>query len=186
VIEQKRLDEAAKKLFSALEKKHFKIVFAESCTAGLVTATLGRIVGISLYLAGSFVVYQNASKEKWLGISRELLDNPGPVSEDTAELMARNALERTPHADLALSVTGHLGPNAPVGLDGVVYFAVAIREKHRSKSFVVSTRRKEFECEQSDTSTSEVDCRIARQKQAVLTAIEWVTTIIAEDGDRDI
>lgn len=105
-----------------------RIVFAESCTAGLVSATLARVPGISEFHCGSAVVYRLNTKTKWLGVSPALLENPGPVSEEVATAMVLGALERTPEADMAASITGHLGPNAPEGQDGLVYIGLAYRE----------------------------------------------------------
>jgi nicotinamide mononucleotide (NMN) deamidase PncC len=75
------------------------------------------------------VVYRNATKMAWLGVPASILDDPriGPVSQECAEALARGALARTPEAQLALAITGHLGPNAPDGLDGVVHVAIAQR-----------------------------------------------------------
>jgi nicotinamide mononucleotide (NMN) deamidase PncC len=57
--------------------------------------------------------------------------NPGPVSREVAEQMAVRVLAKTPEADLAAAVTGHLGPNAPARLDGLVFAAVAWRTAPR-------------------------------------------------------
>lgn len=124
-----RLLTAAEALASRLRAKQQRLVFAESCTAGLAAATLGRIPGISEFLCGSAVVYRNATKTAWLGVPAEQLNDPsiGPVSPQTADDMARGVLMRTPEADLAASITGHLGPDAPRGLDGVTYIAIACR-----------------------------------------------------------
>lgn len=106
-----------------------RLVLAESCTGGLAAATLTRVPGISDVFCGSAVVYRNATKTAWLGVPAELLDDPaiGPVSSETAERMARGALDRTREADLAASITGHLGPDAPDGLDGVIFIGLAHR-----------------------------------------------------------
>lgn len=106
-----------------------RLVLAESCTGGLVAATLAQIPGISEQLCGSAVVYRSATKSAWLGIDPGLLDDPalGPVSAEVTRALALAVLERTPEADIAAAVTGHLGPNAPPALDGVVYVAVAIQ-----------------------------------------------------------
>ena len=104
------------------------VVFAESCTGGLVAATLAQIPGVSEHLAGSMVVYQNATKNTWLRIEESTLVRPGPVSQAVASLMAEQVLANTPHADLAASVTGHLGPEAPAKLDGIIYVAVSNRD----------------------------------------------------------
>ncbi len=106
-----------------------RVVLAESCTAGLVSATLARVPGISAYLCGSAVTYRNRTKKDWLGISSSLLADPGPVSELAARQMAQGVLRLTPEADIALSVTGHLGPNAPREFDGLVYVGWARRDE---------------------------------------------------------
>lgn len=120
---------AAQNLAVTLQRVQRRIVFAESCTAGLVSATLGRIPGISQWLCGSAVVYRLDTKHRWLGVSQADLIQPGPVSPQVAEAMARGVLERTPEADLAVAVTGHLGPDAPLEQDGLVYLAGLLRER---------------------------------------------------------
>jgi nicotinamide-nucleotide amidase len=63
-----------------------------------------------------------------LGVAPETLQDRGAVSRETAEAMARGAIERAP-ADLAVSITGIAGPTGavpgkPVGL---VHFAAGSR-----------------------------------------------------------
>lgn len=106
------------------------VVFAESCTAGLISACLARVPGISEFLCGSAVVYQMATKTEWLGIRPEILEREGAVSEKVAIEMAVGVLERTSAATIAASVTGHLGPGAPAGQDGLVYMGIAVRTGH--------------------------------------------------------
>jgi PncC family amidohydrolase len=102
-------------------------VFAESCTGGLVSGALTKIAGISEFHCGGVVVYRNATKVAYLNIATKLLDDPGPVSAEVAGLMAQKVLEKTPEADVAISVTGHLGPHAPPKLDGRVFVAITWR-----------------------------------------------------------
>lgn len=104
-----------------------RIVFAESCTGGLVSASLARVPGISDFLCGSAVVYRLDTKSRWLGISESLLRDPGPVSEVVAREMAVGCLSSTPEADFAVSITGHLGPGAPANLDGLILIGIARR-----------------------------------------------------------
>ena len=122
------LHSAANNLAAVLKAKNKRIVFAESCTAGLVAATLGRVPGISQHLCGSAVTYRNDTKHRWLGVPTGELEDPGPVSAVVAERMAAGALNATPEADIAVVVTGHLGPNAPDELDGLVFVGIASRE----------------------------------------------------------
>ncbi len=130
-----------------LKRTNTRIVFAESCTAGLVSATLGRVPGISEFHCGSAVVYRLDTKTRWLGISEAMLSDPGPVSDEVAKAMALGVLERTPEANLAASITGHLGPNAPADQDGLVYIGIARRT---SAGVSVQTFRWELSTEITD------------------------------------
>jgi len=122
-----RLQKAANQVAQELKARRQKLVLAESCTGGAVAATLTDIPGISEYFCGSAVTYRNETKAEWLRIPRADLENPniGPVSARVAELMCKGALAGTSEANLAASITGHLGPNSPEGLDGVVYIGVS-------------------------------------------------------------
>ena len=117
-----------------LESTGEQLVCAESCTAGLVAATLAKWPGISNWLCGSFVVYQTDIKHQWLGIASELLHDPsvGPVSKLVTASLAKEALEKTPSATVSVAVTGHLGPGAPELLDGFVFIALAKRRTEAS------------------------------------------------------
>ncbi len=41
--------------------------------------------------------------------------------------MAEGVLNRTPSASIAVAITGHLGPNAPMEQDGIAYVGFAAR-----------------------------------------------------------
>jgi PncC family amidohydrolase len=148
---------AARRVARLLDTSGRKVVFAESCTGGLVSGALTRIPGISNHHCGGVVVYRNETKIAYLDIPAALLDDPGPVSEEVAALMATRVLERTPEADLAVSVTGHLGPNAPPRLDGVVFAAIAWRGDH-DRAARVSVKR--MRCRQDAS-------RVVRQRWVV-------------------
>jgi nicotinamide-nucleotide amidase len=119
----------AQDVAAALRSSGRQLVLAESCTAGLVAALLGSVPGISQHLCGSAVVYQERTKVTWLGVSDETLRRVGAVSAEIADDMATTILERTPFADIAAAVTGHLGPDAPAGYDGLVFVAVKARDE---------------------------------------------------------
>jgi PncC family amidohydrolase len=122
------LEQVARELGAfLLESAQVPVVFAESCTGGLVAASLTCVPGISRFLCGSAVSYREATKEHWLGISNAMLEQCSAESMIVAESMALNILERTPEAQWSTSITGHLGPNAPDERDGIVFIAVARR-----------------------------------------------------------
>jgi nicotinamide-nucleotide amidase len=115
-----------------------KIVTAESCTGGLIAATLTEIPGSSDVVERGFVTYANAAKTDCLGVASELIAKHGAVSAHVARAMAAGALAHSP-ADLAIAVTGIAGPGGatagkPVGL---VYLACqrrgreAMMERHQ-------------------------------------------------------
>lgn len=152
-----------------LRALQLKIVFAESCTGGLVAATLARIPGISEHLCGGMVVYRNETKHAYLGIPRGVLRVPGPVSEKVARLMAERILSATPEADVAAAVTGHLGPDAPANQDGLVLIAVAYRGRTEQRRDQLQTL--EYQCP-ADTD------RRARQKLAAAEVLDFTARVL--------
>lgn len=91
---------------------------AESCTAGLVSSSIAALPGASTYFRGGLVTYSNELKTQLLGVSEELLQEQGAVSEECARAMVIGVLERL-KTDYAVAVTGYAGPGggseAPVG-----------------------------------------------------------------------
>jgi nicotinamide-nucleotide amidase len=119
---------AARALLDLCRQKRLKLATAESCTGGLLAATLTDIAGSSDVLDRGFVTYSNAAKRAMLGVPPATLDRHGAVSRETAEAMATGALANAP-VDLAVSITGIAGPSGGTGLKpvGLVHFAVASR-----------------------------------------------------------
>jgi len=127
VIPQPLLDDAAA-LLDACRARGVKLATAESCTGGLIAAVLTAIAGASDVVECGFVAYSNATKSELLGVPAELIGAVGAVSEPVAQRLAEGALIRS-HADIAVSVTGVVGPGGgsaekPVGL---VCFGLAQR-----------------------------------------------------------
>jgi PncC family amidohydrolase len=102
------------------------VAAAESCTGGKVAHRITSIAGSSVYFLGSIVSYANSAKMALLGVSEEILEARGAVSEECAQAMAEGA-RKAFGADVAVSTTGIAGPGGaterkPVGL---VYLATA-------------------------------------------------------------
>ncbi|MDA7492658.1 nicotinamide-nucleotide amidohydrolase family protein [bacterium] len=133
-------EEVVHGLAESLSRTQLKIVFAESCTGGLVSAALAGVPGISEWLCGSAVTYRSATKVAWLGVDAEKIAQHSAVCPEVALQMALGVLEKTPEADLALSITGHLGPGAPEGMDGLVFVAIARRRENESPATDVVRR----------------------------------------------
>ena len=175
---QRQLRAAARQLAGDLKERDLQIVLAESCTAGLVAATLGGIPGVSAFLCGSSVVYQSDTKSQWLGIPRSLLENPGPVSKEVAMEMAKRALAKTPKADVAVSVTGHLGPDAPKAQDGLIFAAVALRARpgRRAQECLLMRRVQLSESESGSLSPARIRAR--RQSAAARFVLDFAHDVI--------
>jgi nicotinamide-nucleotide amidase len=116
-------------LLKACRERSLLVAAAESCTGGLLAATMTSIPGASDVFERGFVTYSNAAKSEMLGVPFWLIERHGAVSEDVARAMAGGALTHS-HADLAVGITGIAGPDGgtpekPVGL---VYFAAGRRD----------------------------------------------------------
>jgi nicotinamide-nucleotide amidase len=122
------LFEAARGLLDLCRGKGLTIAVAESCTGGLLAATLTEIPGSSDVFDRGFVTYSNEAKTAMLGVPAATLEAFGAVSRETAQAMAQGALAHS-GADLAAAITGIAGPGGampgkPVGL---VHLAAASR-----------------------------------------------------------
>ncbi len=108
------------------ESSRLTIAAAESCSGGEVAHRITAIAGSSSYFLGSIVSYSNEAKIGLLGVSPEIVETRGAVSEECARAMAEGA-RRAFGADVAVATTGIAGPGGatarkPVGL---VYTALA-------------------------------------------------------------
>jgi nicotinamide-nucleotide amidase len=122
------LCEKALALLDRCRTKKLKIAAAESCTGGLLAATLTEVAGSSDVFERGFVTYSNEAKESMIGVAPVTIASHGAVSRETAEAMAAGVLAHAP-VDLAVSITGIAGPGGavpgkPVGL---VHFAAVTR-----------------------------------------------------------
>jgi nicotinamide-nucleotide amidase len=114
---------------------------AESITGGGVGARITSVPGASEVFVGSGVVYRNEAKAGVLGVSRETLEGPGPVSEECALEMAGGA-RRVFGSDLGLSLTGAAGPESHGGSPpGVIWVALHGDEVTHARGFQVPGER---------------------------------------------
>ena len=121
------------------------ISFAESCSGGMIAATVTNVPGSSLYFKGSVVVYSNNLKMKLLNVKEKTLVNYGAVSSEIAKEMVESIL-RLSGSDYAFSTTGITGPHGntkgkPVGL---VYVGFADKNKTESFKFNFNGTRTEI------------------------------------------
>jgi nicotinamide-nucleotide amidase len=120
------IDEAAA-LLALCRERGWQLTTAESCTGGLIAATLTAVAGSSDVVDRGFVTYSNAAKTEMLGVPAEIIAAHGAVSEPVAAAMAAGALARST-AKAALACTGIAGPGggSPEKPVGLVYVACAV------------------------------------------------------------
>ncbi|MBU5334873.1 competence/damage-inducible protein A [Intestinibacter bartlettii] len=125
-----------------LVENNLKIAVAESCTGGMVSASLINYPGISSVFMEGCVTYSNEAKMKSLGVKKETLDVYGAVSAECAKEMASGVAARY-NTNVGIATTGIAGPGGgtdekPVGL---VYFGIYINGKVISKKYVFNGDR---------------------------------------------
>ena len=95
-----------------LLEKGLTFATAESCTGGRVAQRITSLPGASGVYRGGVVSYWTDVKGSVLGVPREILDEFGAVSEETARAMAEG-VRRKMNADIAVSATGMASPGNP-------------------------------------------------------------------------
>lgn len=115
-----RLIRRAEEFLDLCRTHRLSVATAESCTGGLLAALLTESPGSSKVFERGFVTYSNESKIDLLGVSSDLINRHGAVSEQVALAMAEGALKHS-SASIAVSITGVAGPGGgtkdkPVGL----------------------------------------------------------------------
>lgn len=126
------------KLVALLMKKGYHIAFAESCTGGMAAAKLINVASASSVINESIVTYANEAKIKYLGVSPELIDVHGVVSEEVAEAMAKG-MAKAAESEVGVGISGIAGPSGatPGKPIGMVCFGFFVNGK-------VWTRTKQF------------------------------------------
>ena len=102
------------------------LAVAESCTGGGLGAMITAVPGSSAYFMGGIISYDNAIKERLLGVSADTLAKQGAVSAPVAEQMAHGVRTQL-NTDWGVSITGIAGPGggSPEKPVGLVYIGIA-------------------------------------------------------------
>ena len=110
-----------------LLKSELKLVTAESCTGGLISAACTDLAGSSAWFERGFVTYSNDAKMELLGVEARLLRRAGAVCEGVARAMVVGALAHS-RAQVGVAVTGVAGPTggSPAKPVGTVWFGFAL------------------------------------------------------------
>jgi nicotinamide-nucleotide amidase len=129
------------------------LAVAESCTGGMIAERITSVSGSSRSFLGGAVVYSDALKYAFAGVSPELIAQHGAVSAEVAKALAHGIRLRT-GATLGLGITGIAGPTGatedkPVGL---VHIAVSDAQKNEATERTFRgdrTRVREFATQQA-------------------------------------
>lgn len=125
-------------LVGMLKEKQISAAVAESCTGGMVSASITDVSGSSTVFKGGICAYTNESKQKLLGVRKTTIEQFGSISRQTAAQMAKGVLNAF-GADIGVGITGIAGPNnaenKPIGL---VYISVATKTDCTTEKFYLA------------------------------------------------
>ena len=118
------------KVFNILKKKKLKISLAESCTGGLLSASITSIKGSSKVFTMGLVTYSNQSKITILKIPKKIIQKYGAVSVQCCLSMVKN-LSKISKSKICISITGIAGPKGGTRIKpiGLVYIGIKIGKK---------------------------------------------------------
>lgn len=107
-------------IFAECLSRQIKIVTVESCTGGLISSTITNFPGSSAVFDRGFVTYSNQSKCDLIGVSKNLIESHGAVSQEVVTEMALNPVKFDKENIITIAISGVAGPNSsenkPVGL----------------------------------------------------------------------
>ncbi|WP_022653683.1 CinA family protein [Aquaspirillum serpens] len=123
---QDDIQHSAQALAQQLLQRGETVATAESCTGGLIAATLTEIAGSSAWFGWGVVSYANEAKQQLLQVNAHTLATDGAVSQAVVEQMAIGVRQLS-GANWSIAVSGIAGPSGdsvdkPVG---TVWIAVA-------------------------------------------------------------
>lgn len=124
-----KVEQLASDVIAEATKSHKKLSTAESCTGGLIGASLTAIPGSSDAVEGGIISYSNDVKHHVLSVSEQDLERVGAVSSEVAASMAQGS-RNVCSTDIAVSVTGIAGPGGAVPGKpvGTVWFGLSTKE----------------------------------------------------------
>ena len=134
------LQELSSAVATAFSQRGWTLAVAESCTGGLLAASLTNLAGSSQWFERGYVTYSNAAKVSCLDVSPLLIEAEGAVSEAVARAMVLGA-QLSSGVTAAISITGIAGPGGgtaekPVG---TVCFGWALERADASNHITTTT-----------------------------------------------
>ncbi len=117
-----------------LSAKGLRLSTAESCTGGYLAHRITSVSGSSGYYIGGVVAYANEVKSEKLGVSEQILQKYGAVSEETVVAMVNGALERY-QTDLSIAISGIAGPTGGTEAKPVGTIWLALGNQNNVKTY---------------------------------------------------
>ena len=132
----------AETVVNLLKQTKTKIALAESCTGGMMAASITDYDGASKIFEYGMAAYSDATKQRELDVNSSVLRKYSSISSATAAEMAKGA-RTNGNADIGVGITGVAGArsdhvNKPVGL---VYIAIADKKRTIVKKFNFGSNR---------------------------------------------
>jgi nicotinamide-nucleotide amidase len=129
------------------------LAVAESCTGGMIAERITSVPGSSRSFLGGAVVYADALKDTFAGVSPQLISLYGAVSVEVASALATGIRLRT-GATLGVGVTGIAGPSGATAEKPVGLVHIAVSDAQRTESVERTfkgdrTRIREFATQQA-------------------------------------
>jgi nicotinamide-nucleotide amidase len=133
-------------LVRLLSEREQTLALAESCTGGFLADQITNVPGASKIFLAGYVTYSNEEKIRTLGVSRELIEKFGAVSEQVATQMAEGLRTRT-GARHGIATTGIAGPTggSPEKPVGTAFIGLSSESQPaRCKKFFFPSDRETF------------------------------------------
>lgn len=138
----KEPEQLEKLVADLLLSKKKTLSLAESCTGGYISHLITSIAGSSAFYQGGVVPYHNQFKHDLIGVSNDVFEKHGAVSEACVKAMALGVKEKF-KSDYSIAVSGIAGPTG--GTDdkpvGTVWIAIASEVGLKAERFQFGTDR---------------------------------------------
>lgn len=170
-MEERPTAQAATQLGEALAEADETVGVVETCTGGLIGASLTSQPGASAYFKEGFVPYSYDSIRNRIGVTREVIDANGVISEPVTRQLAQRARDLA-DTTWGLATTGIAGPTggSPAKPVGTTFVGLAYAGPWESESSYTQVHSYEFEGN-----------RAAIRDQLTATALQDLLTEVKND-----
>lgn len=120
-----------------LKEKQLTLGSVESFTGGLFAREITRVPGASKFYKGGLVTYATEEKINVLGVSKDIVNRYGVVSQECAYEMASKG-QKLLNVDICVSFTGNAGPDVMEGKKcGEIYIGISYKDITKTYGYVL-------------------------------------------------